>query len=167
MKSQKNFLNTPDNRQGWASYFLFSGYVVYIVDQPQRGRSPFVQGDGSLKYSTVEYAQMYFTAPERYKLWPQAILHTQWPGTGVLGDPIFDAFYASQAQAQANATMTEINNRAAGTALLDRIGPSVLVMHSQAGPFGWGIGELRPYLVKGIIAIEPSGMLLYFAWLVC
>ena len=97
-ETPKNFLNTPNNRQGWASYFLSSGYVVYIVDQPQRGRSPFVQGDGSLNYSTLEYAQMYFTAPERYKLWPQAILHTQWRPR----DPIFDAFYASQVQAQAN-----------------------------------------------------------------
>src|SRR4029077_15526136 len=34
-----NWLGTPDGRPGWADYFLNSGYVVYLVDQPARGRS--------------------------------------------------------------------------------------------------------------------------------
>ena len=130
------------------------------MDQPQRGRSPWLQGDGSLNYTTIEFTERYFTATERYKLWPQAGLHTQWVGTGVQGDPVFDALFASQVQAQANGTLTEINNRAAGAALLDRIGPVILVTHSQAGPLGWGIVEVRPSLVKGVVAIEPSGTLL-------
>ena len=37
-----------------------------------------------------------FVAPERYNRWPQARLHTQWPGNGAPGDPVFDQFYASQ-----------------------------------------------------------------------
>jgi pimeloyl-ACP methyl ester carboxylesterase len=45
----------------------------------------------------------------------------------------------------------------AGTALLDRIGPAILLTHSQAGPFGWLLADARPHLVKGIVAIEPSG----------
>ena len=45
----------------------------------------------------------------------------------------------------------------AGTALLDRIGPAILVTHSQAGPFGWLLADARPKLVRGIIAVEPSG----------
>jgi len=47
--------------------------------------------------------------------------------------------------------------QAAGVALLDRIGPAVLVTHSQARPFGWLIGDARPALVKGIVAMEPQG----------
>jgi hypothetical protein len=35
-----NFLHTPDGREGWAYYFLSRGYVVYLTDQPERGRSP-------------------------------------------------------------------------------------------------------------------------------
>jgi hypothetical protein len=31
--------------------------------------------------------QQRFTAPKLYNLWPQASLHTQWNGTGVMGDP--------------------------------------------------------------------------------
>src|SRR6476660_5162895 len=36
-----NFTGTPDGRKGWAQYFVERGYVVYIVDQPARGRSPY------------------------------------------------------------------------------------------------------------------------------
>src|SRR5947209_14667121 len=34
-----NWMGTPDGRAGWADYFLGRGYVVYLVDQPARGRS--------------------------------------------------------------------------------------------------------------------------------
>lgn len=130
---------------------------MFLTDQPQRGRSPWIPGQGTLEATTVDYVQKFFTTVERFNLWPQAILHTQWPGTGVPGDPIFDAFFATQVQFQANASLSELNNRAAGIALLDRIGPAILITHSQAGPYGWGIGDLRPSLVKGILAVEPQG----------
>jgi pimeloyl-ACP methyl ester carboxylesterase len=47
--------------------------------------------------------------------------------------------------------------QAAGIALLDRIGPAVLITHSQGGLFGWLIADARPNLVKGIVALEPAG----------
>ena len=47
--------------------------------------------------------------------------------------------------------------RAAGVAMIDRIGPCVLLVHSQAGLFGWLIADARPGRVKGIVALEPSG----------
>jgi len=47
--------------------------------------------------------------------------------------------------------------KAASAALLDRIGPAILLTHSQGGLLGWVMAEARPQLVKGIIAIEPSG----------
>ena len=40
---------TPDGRPGWAYYLVGQGYVVYMVDYPARGRSPYVPGvDGQL-----------------------------------------------------------------------------------------------------------------------
>jgi pimeloyl-ACP methyl ester carboxylesterase len=42
-------------------------------------------------------------------------------------------------------------------ALLDKIGPSLLLVHSQAGAFGWPVADARPNLVKAILAIEPNG----------
>jgi pimeloyl-ACP methyl ester carboxylesterase len=93
--------------------------------------------------------------------WPQAKLHTQWPGEGPnkgqKGDPIFDAFYATQVETLTSNEETQRRNQNAGAALLDKIGPAIVLTHSQSGSFGWLIGDARPALVKGIIAIEPSG----------
>ena len=48
-------------------------------------------------------------------------------------------------------------DRDALLALLDKIGPSILLTHSQAGAFGWPVADARPDLVKAILAIEPNG----------
>jgi pimeloyl-ACP methyl ester carboxylesterase len=89
--------------------------------------------------------------------WPQAKLHTQWPGSGRQGDPVFDAFYATQVESLASDYETQVLAQAAGSALLDRIGPAILLTHSQSGLLGWAIAEKRPDLMKAIVAIEPSG----------
>jgi pimeloyl-ACP methyl ester carboxylesterase len=52
---------------------------------------------------------------------------------------------------------TQQRNKEAGAALLDRIGPAVVLTHSQSGAFGWLIADARPRLVKAIVAIEPAG----------
>ena len=89
--------------------------------------------------------------------WPQARLHTQFPGAGKPGDPDFDQFYASQFPSIASFPQQQQLNRDALVALLDKIGPAIVLTHSQSGPFGWLIADARPNLVKGIVAIEPSG----------
>ena len=153
-----NFLGTPDGRPGWAQYFLQRGYAVYVVDQPARARSGyFTEVYGPTRRPNTEAMSKRFTAPARALEYPQAQHHTQWPGTGVAGDPVFDQFFASQVEDIADVGMIEQLNRAAGTALLDRIGPAILLTHSQSGPFGWGLADARPQLVKGILAVEPNG----------
>ena len=47
--------------------------------------------------------------------------------------------------------------RQRGAMLLDKIGPALIVTHSAGGPFGWLDAEIRPNLVKGIVAIEGGG----------
>jgi len=157
-----NWITTPDGRPGWADYFLNQGYVVYLVDQPARGRSAWrPSANGPLLAVPVGTVELRFTAPEKYNAWPQAKLHTQWPGDGDgkgrRGDPIFDQFYASQVESLASAVETQSLVQSAGAALLDKIGPSIVVTHSQAGPFGWLLADVRPSAVKAILAIEPNG----------
>ena len=157
-----NWLGTPDGRQGWAQYFLMRGYVIYIVDQPARGRSAWHRGvDGELKGVPTSLVEKLFTAPEEFGAWPRAMKHTRWPGEGPLkgrmGDPVFDAFYSTQVESLASNAETQKLVQSAGAALLDRIGPAILLTHSQAGAFGWLIADARPNLVKGIIAVEPFG----------
>ena len=40
-------------------------------------------------------------------------------------------------------------------ALLDRIGPAVILVHSQSGAYGLGAAIERPDLVKAVVSIEP------------
>ena len=91
-----NYTGTPDGREGWAQYFLRQGYAVYVLDQPQRGRSPQHPEVGPMSRTPVDRVQQQFTAPERKNLWPQAKLHTQWPGVSDPGDPVFDQFMGQQ-----------------------------------------------------------------------
>ena len=150
------WMMTPDGRSGWADYFLKQGYVVYVVDQPARGRSPWqpgVQGD-KIIYSAEETASFFTTGDG---VTPQMELHTQWPGSGEMGDAVFDALYASQIDSLVSTAETQHLMRSAGAALLDKIGPAAIIAHSQAGQFGWFMADDRPDLVRGIVAIEPSG----------
>ncbi|HEY2135706.1 MAG TPA: alpha/beta hydrolase, partial [Xanthobacteraceae bacterium] len=156
-----NWMGTPDGRKGWAEYFVEQGYVVYMIDQPMRGRSAYHPDDGKTRMFTAANEEFQFTAIETAGTWPQAKKHTQWPGEGPnkgrKGDPIFDAFYATQVETVLSAEETEQRNQDAGAALLDKIGPAIVLTHSQSGAFGWLIADARPRLVKAIVAIEPSG----------
>ncbi|KAL8396887.1 hypothetical protein RB594_003835 [Gaeumannomyces avenae] len=123
-----NFLNKPDGGCGWASQFVRQGYEVYVVDQTLRARSAWQPGYGAASPSTypAEILQRRFTAPARYGLWPQAANHTQWPGAGVMGDPVFDAFYASNVQFGGTLPLLLADARpslAAGLVLLEPTGP--------------------------------------------
>jgi pimeloyl-ACP methyl ester carboxylesterase len=140
---------------------LRQGYAVYVVDQPGRGRSTLASVYGKTAVSPVATIEQRFTAPERSKMWPQAKLHTQWPGTGVAGDPAFDQFYAEQLQVIADFPKQQELNRDAEVALLDKIGPSIVLIHSQSGAFVWPIADARPNLVKAIVAVEPNGPPVY------
>ncbi|MBV9861091.1 MAG: alpha/beta fold hydrolase [Alphaproteobacteria bacterium] len=157
-QTMTNWLGTPDGRPGWAEFFAGEGYTIYLVDQPARGRSPWQPGiDGELTVFTAEALERLMTATAAKGDWPQARQHTQWPGSGQVGDPVFDAFFATQVPYLADAAETQRLVQQAGAALLDRIGPAILLTHSQSGPFGWLLADARPALVKAIVAVEPSG----------
>jgi pimeloyl-ACP methyl ester carboxylesterase len=153
-----NFMQTPDGREGWAQFFLRKGYTVYIVDQVGRGKSPYwSEVYGPATPAHLEFVEQRFVAPEKYNLWPQAHLHTQWPGGVAPGDAVFDAFYATQVPMIADFTQQQILNRDALVDLLEKIGPAILLTHSQAGAYNWPVADARPALVKAIVAVEPQG----------
>ena len=158
-QSGMNFISTPDGRPGWMTYFVRHGYAVYVVDQPARGRSAYNAAiDGPIAPFSAEIIEKVFTDPQDANLWPGAKLHTQWPGSGRRGDPVFDQFYASQLDSVPDTSLRlDETNQADGAALLDRIGPAIIMTRSRSGPFGWLIADARPAKVKAIIAVEPWG----------
>ena len=91
------FLQTLEGKAGWLNDFIRQGFVVYIVDQPERGRS--------ICHSDINGARISWPAKATADLfcrsqgYPLAERHTQWPGGGEPGDPVFDNFYMSQVAA--------------------------------------------------------------------
>src|SRR6516162_8089906 len=82
-RSGTTYTGTPDGREGWAQYFVRQGYAVYVVDQVGKGRSSYMeQTYGPTELVDSQNSQRRYIAQEKYKLWPQAHLHTQWPGSG-------------------------------------------------------------------------------------
>ena len=81
----------------------------------------------------------------------------KYPGNGAIDDPIVEQLASGNLPAIKDFAEQQVLNRDALIALLDKIGPSVLLVHSQAGAFGWPVADARPNLVKAIIGIEPSG----------
>ena len=154
-----NFLGTPDGRRGWAYDLVSLGYRVYVIDQVGRARSgSYPEIYGPYAHLAVGDWEPLFTGQERYNRFPQARLHTQWPGgPGVAGNAAFDQYYAQTVEFLASAAKTEELMFPAGIALLEKIGPAILLTHSQAGVFGWKLADARPDLVKAHIAVEPNG----------
>ncbi|KAK8096921.1 hypothetical protein PG999_012865 [Apiospora kogelbergensis] len=153
------WLNTPDNRKGWASYFVEAGYQVYVVDITGNGRSgqndvaAFPQRFGS----TDNITQDGFTAPElAAHPFPQASGHDKWPGSGVRGDPVFDAFQASIVPLTSNSTNQELTMRAAGCALLSVIGESVTFCHSGSCQYTVIMADECPDHIRASVNLEPT-----------
>ena len=157
-----NFTGTPDGGEGWAQYFLRRGYAVYVADQVARGRSPhFSMSQGEVGPADLGRTERRFTAAKNFRLWPQAKRHTQWPGSGKAGDKYFDTFYATQFPSLVDNEKSQEINRDAAVALLDKIGPAIVLTHSQSGAYGFLIADARPKLVKALISIEPNGPPVY------
>src|SRR5690349_4985101 len=147
--SGTNYTGTPDGREGWAQLFARAGYAVYIVDQVGKGRSPyFPDAYGPSAATDMSNNQARYVAQEKYDLWPQAHLHTQWPGGNGLDSPTTQQLVASQIPSIKDFHRQQELNVAGLIALVDKIGPAILLVHSQAGAFVWPVADARPNAVK-------------------
>lgn len=155
-----DWITTPDGRPGWAEFFVHAGFAVHVVDRPALGRSPWHADMAGPLTPPPSYEFMLgrFTHPENApESYPQARLHTQWPGDARIGDAVLDQFMAGQGPSVADLAAVHEGMRRGAGALLDRIGPAVLMTHSAGGAFGWLAADARPDLVKGIVGVEPIG----------
>lgn len=146
--------------RGGGRTFLRKGFAVYVVDGVNRGRSGYDIADISLTRQGAKPATA-IPAMNRYsheRAWTQFRIGPSF-GVAHAGSQFpVEAFnqYAAQLVPAWRAP-TELQRNVAGlTALLDRIGPALLLTWSQSGMFGFHAAIQRPHLVKAVISLEPS-----------
>ena len=104
-RPDRDQLHRHARRPPWAGARLPARRLRGLRCRPARPRplGQFEDSYGGVTRNATARIEQRFTAPQDFKLWPQAERHTQWPGTGRKGDPVFDQFYASQVRASATA----------------------------------------------------------------
>ncbi len=147
---------TPDGREGFQTIFLRRGFPVYIVDFPRRGRAGYPSYNGAFgdldgteivpnktNRAGMQYAWSRWRLGPKY---PEVFPVQQFPMKGL------DQFMQHLVP-----TVSDDPEVISGALLklLERIGPAIVVTHSQSGLFGWLAGARSPN-VKGIVAYEPG-----------
>ena len=91
-----------------------------------------------------------------YNDYPQAKLHTQWPGTGRMGDPSFEAVNGLTVPMTTNSEKQDTSMRHAGCALLAIVGKSFLISHSTGAAYPILLSDECPELIAGSLNLEPT-----------
>src|SRR5436190_15803316 len=149
---------TPDGREGWLNYFIKKGWAVYNSDAVERGRAGWAMYPDVFKGEPVFLTKenpfdrfrigagpgAYNKDPAKMKVLPGS----QFPLEG------YDNFTKQNVPRW---TTTDDAIIAAYTALVDKVCPCVVLVHSQSGTFGFKVAQARPDKVKALIAVEPAG----------
>ena len=147
-----HYMGSGDGRAGWAHYYLQEGYKVYLVDRPGHGRAPYhPDALGPIGAQPV-YQQMMGDLSRAVKS-----PNHQYPGTAKFGDPFLDTWVAGLNAAPLDNAFAHRLWARGGAELLDKIGPSIIQVHSAGGPFSWLVANERPNLVKAIVNVEGAG----------
>jgi pimeloyl-ACP methyl ester carboxylesterase len=137
---------TPDGRPGWADLLVERGFAVHVIDRPGHGRSP---GRSAAPVGAAMIAEV-FAPGGRGE-------HTQWPGPGGSEDPAVRVLAASASGLPPDLAQAQSVERLLLVALLEEIGPAVLLAHSLGACVAWLAAESRPDLVAAVVAVEPAG----------
>ncbi len=142
----KTWETTPDGREGFHTIFLRRRFPVYLLDQPRRGDA----GRSTLPMTIEATAdeQMWF-GTFRVGIWPN-----YFPGVQFSKDPeALDQYFRQMTPNTGPFDLEVISDACA--ALFKKIGPGILVTHSQGGGIGW-VTALKSSNIRGIISYEPG-----------
>ncbi|HSW20930.1 MAG TPA: alpha/beta fold hydrolase [Ramlibacter sp.] len=145
-QSSKTWETTPDGREGFQNLFLRRGFSVYLIDQPRRGRAGRSIEPASV--APVRDEQLLFNI-FRLGTWPD--FHA---GVQFSRDPAALDQYFRQMTPNTGPFDAEVGSDAVA-ALFRKIGPGVLVTHSQGGGPGW-LAAIKSTDVRAIVAYEPG-----------
>ena len=143
----------PDGQPGWLNYFLRQGWDTYISDAMERGRSGWTD-----KFKGDPVFLPLGDPWERFRVGPigswndDKAKRATYPGVQF---PL-DAYEQFMKQGVPRWVTTDEQIVAAYIELVDKVCPCVVLVHSQAGSFGFKVAEARPDKVKALVAVEPS-----------
>ncbi|MEK1932993.1 MAG: alpha/beta fold hydrolase [Pararhizobium sp.] len=142
----KTWETTPDGREGFQTLFLRRRFATFILDQPRRGNA-----GRSMIASTVQPIadeQMWFNQ-FRIGLWPKYYDGVQFDRSPETLNQYFRAMTPDTGPFDLEVVSSAVS------ALFDRIGPGILVTHSQSGGPGW-LTAIRNANVRAIVSFEPG-----------
>jgi pimeloyl-ACP methyl ester carboxylesterase len=146
-QSGKTWETTPDGREGFQTIFLRRRFPVYVIDQPRRGRA--ARSTQSMNVAAAPDDQLWFGI-FRLGVWPDF-----YPNVSFSREP--EALNQFFRQMVPNTGPYDVQvNVAAVSALFAKIGPGILVTHSQSGALGWRTAARTPN-VRAIVSYEPGG----------
>jgi hypothetical protein len=150
---------TPDGREGWLNYFLRKGWAVYNSDAVERGRS------GWAMYPDITTTEPVFLTKEnpfeRFRIGAGAGSYNKDPAKmkPLPGNQFpLDGYDNFTKQGVPRWTSTDEPTIAAYVALVDKVCPCVVLVHSQSGSFGYRVAQMRPDKVKALVLVEPAGV---------
>jgi Alpha/beta hydrolase family len=146
-QSAKTWETTPDGREGFQNIFLRLRFPVYLIDQPRRGRAARSTQAGTIPATPDE--QMWFGV-FRLGVWPEL-----YPDVAFSHERSALEQFFRQSVPNTGPYDVEVNTSAVA-ALFTRIGPGILVTHSQSGTLGWRTA-IKSRNVRGIVSYEPGG----------
>lgn len=142
----KTWETTPDGREGFQNMFLRRRFGVYLIDQPRRANAGRSTVQATIAPMPDE--QVWFDT-FRLGVWPKFFPNAQFSR-----DPeTLEQFFRSMTPNTGPFDIEVITS--AVSALLDKIGPAVLVTHSQSGGPGW-ITAIKNRNVRAVVAYEPG-----------
>jgi hypothetical protein len=144
----------PDGQPGWLNYFLRQGWDTYISDAMERGRSGWTD-----KFKSDPIFLPLGDPWERFRLGPIGSWHDDKAKRATYPGVQFptEAYEQFMKQGVPRWVTTDDQIIAAYIELVDKVGPCVLLVHSQGGAFGFKVAEARRDKVKALVAVEPSG----------
>jgi len=152
------FVTTPDGREGWAQMFAKDGYDVHVINDP---RFDFATGGFSVAPFTVPAEGMPPADPSSKQGWQRDIWR-RWGFGESQGSPYPDARFPTDHFATFATNYPYVGSSGtsysdAVAALLDKVGPAILMAHSAGGPQAVSAALARTNLVVGFILVEPTG----------
>jgi hypothetical protein len=145
-QSAKTWETTPDGREGFQNIFLRRRFPVYLVDQPRRGRAS--RSTAPMNLTAAPDEQLWFGI-FRLGVWPNLFPGVQFSRQPEALDQFVRTMVPNTGPFDADV------NVAAVSALFDKIGPGILVTHSQSGGLGWRTA-IRNRNVRAIVSYEPA-----------